>query len=540
MIINWAEIEGLHVISKLSEILGKWFSIDIFFSDKEHEFTFLKAKHLYKNNFVKLLLDEESASKIIFESLSICAQKAQEDYNVTKKSPITKEYYPSTSYSFLTIPVIIENEFQGCLHFVGFFENMITDSEIAYFHSLQSSFSLAHFKEIILKTKIMDEQSYEYFQQLCLLFVNEIQFYSTQKNASEEKILQLHQELGERFRFHNMIGKSEGMQKIYKILDKISSSDSSVLIQGENGTGKELVARAIHYSSKRKDSVFLAVNCSAFNENLLDSELFGHLKGSFTGALRDKRGLFETAHGGTLFLDEIGDTSLSMQVKLLRVLQEGTFIPVGGTTAKKVDVRIVAATNRNLKEMMIKGEFREDLYYRICVMQINLPPLRDRREDIPTLIDHFLIKKIQENGSSSKSMSPACLEKLLDYQWPGNVRELQNEIERLVVLSGETQTIGAEYLSSKILEFFQERKNEKFSTEYSKYSSDSNLILQGIQTKGKMKDALEALEKIMIAEGLKRCNFNKSKLAKELDISRASLIMKVEKYDLDKRGKSAS
>jgi transcriptional regulator with PAS, ATPase and Fis domain len=269
--------------------------------------------------------------------------------------------------------------------------------------------------------------------------------------------------------------------------------------------------------------MFLAVNCSAFNDNLLDSELFGHVKGSFTGAVKDKMGLFETANGGTLFLDEIGDTSLSMQVKLLRVLQEGTYLPVGASAPKRVDVRIVAATNKNLKEMMAKGEFREDLYYRINVINVNLPALRERHEDVPLLMDFFLKKRCDESGKALKSFAKKCLEKMLDYPWPGNVRELENEVERLVVLSGDEKTIGPENLSPRILE----------------WGASAEPMFKGVNTEGTLREALEQLEIMMIREGLKRCNFNKSKLAKELDVSRASLIMKVEKYGLDKRAKAA-
>jgi transcriptional regulator with PAS, ATPase and Fis domain len=289
------------------------------------------------------------------------------------------------------------------------------------------------------------------------------------------------------------------------------------MIQGENGTGKELIAKAIHYNSPRKDKTFVSQNCSAFNENLLDSELFGHVKGSFTGAIKDKKGLFEIADKGTFFLDEVGDTSPSMQVKLLRVIQEGTFIPVGATETRKVDVRILAATNRNLKDMVEKGLFREDLYYRINVINLNVPALRDRKEDIPLLVDFFLDKVANEKNQKKKIMTKRALEKLYDFTWPGNIRELQNEIERLVVLAGDEQKLSADMLSPRLLEYGEKNK------------------VQGARVHGKLKDALEELEREMIREGLRRTGWNKSKLAKELGISRAGLIMKVEKYGLDKR-----
>ncbi len=314
-----------------------------------------------------------------------------------------------------------------------------------------------------------------------------------------------------------MMGKSKPMQSLYALMDKIKFADSTVMVQGENGTGKELIAKSIHYNSHRKDKAFVIQNCSAFNDNLLESELFGHIKGSFTGALKDKKGLFEMADKGTFFLDEIGDTSPQMQVKLLRVLQEGTFTPVGSTEMRKVDVRIVAATNRNLREMVEQGTFREDLYYRLNVINIRVPPLRERKEDIPLLVEYFLTKASEASHKPRKTLMGRAIEKLYDYPWPGNVRELQNEIERLCVLAGDDQKIGHEILSPKILELGEKTK------------------VQGSRLHGKLKDALEELEREMIKEGLRRTGWNKSKLAKELGISRAGLIMKVEKYALDKR-----
>jgi transcriptional regulator with PAS, ATPase and Fis domain len=258
-------------------------------------------------------------------------------------------------------------------------------------------------------------------------------------------------------------------------------------------------------------------NCSAFNDNLLESELFGHTKGSFTGAHKDKKGLFELADKGTFFLDEIGDTSPQMQVKLLRVLQEGTFTPVGGLEMRKVDVRIIAATNRDLRAMVEDGSFREDLYYRLNVINLRVPPLRERKEDIPLLSEFFIELACKKAGLPKRVLTKRALEKLYDYPFPGNVRELQNEMERAVVLSGTENKILADMLSPKVLETNEAAK------------------VQGARVAGSLKDAIEDLEKDLIREGLRRTGWNKSKLAKELGISRAGLIMKVEKYGLDKR-----
>src|SRR5687768_17463607 len=230
--------------------------------------------------------------------------------------------------------------------------------------------------------------------------------------------------------YAGIIGASQPMLDLYSLLDRVAPSDSTVLIQGENGTGKELVARAIHDRSPRREHRFVVTNCSAFNDNLLDSELFGHKRGAFTGAVADKPGLFEVADTGTFFLDEIGDMSPALQVKVLRVLQEGTFNRVGDTETRKVDVRIIAATNRDLKTMVERGQFREDLYYRINVINLVLPALRQRKEDLSIRTDHFLAKHAR-HGADAKRLSAGCFARLETYAWPGNVRELENEIERL-------------------------------------------------------------------------------------------------------------
>ncbi len=237
--------------------------------------------------------------------------------------------------------------------------------------------------------------------------------------------------------YGNIIGNSREMQKVYNLIYKVSKSEATVLITGESGTGKELVARAIHYESERMDRAFQVIDCTAFPEAILESELFGHVKGAFTGAIRDKRGLMDEADGGTVFIDEIGDLSLGMQMKLLRVLQEGEFRPVGGLKTKSVNLRIVAATNRNLEEMVTERLFREDLYYRLNVVSIKLPPLRDRREDIYLLAYYFLERFGKRKGHRVTKIDPDAMDLLIRYNWPGNVRELENVIERGVVLCSD-------------------------------------------------------------------------------------------------------
>ena len=244
----------------------------------------------------------------------------------------------------------------------------------------------------------------------------------------------LSQELQERFKFGNIVGKSKVMRQVYEIIEKVAQTRASVLIIGESGTGKELIARAIHFNSPRSDKPFVSVNCSALPETLLESELFGHERGAFTGAVTRRKGRFELAHNGTLFLDEVGDMSPALQVKLLRVLQEMRFERVGGTATLQVDARLVAASNRDLKREVELGRFREDLYYRLKVVHINVPPLRERRDDIPLLVHHFLRKVARINGLPVKNVSHEALKYLYQYDWLGNVRELENVIERAVIL----------------------------------------------------------------------------------------------------------
>lgn len=334
-----------------------------------------------------------------------------------------------------------------------------------------------------------------------------------QKTHADNKRLRI--ELKSGSAFEGIIGDSASMREIYSLIEKIKDSDVSVLITGESGTGKEVIARAIHSTSQRKNKPFVVQNCSAFNDNLLESELFGHVKGAFTGATRDKQGLFEVADGGSFFLDELGEMSPALQVKLLRVLQEGTFIPVGSTKEKKVDVRVIAATNRNLQNMVRDGSFREDLYYRLNVVNIILPALRERRGDIPLIADFFLAQLAAKANVNAKVLSEDAKQALLSYDWPGNVRELQNELERAALMSGKNDVIEVSDLSSRLL---------------TKSNYEDN---RGHRLEGKLKDALDNLEKNMIVAALDKFNGNKSEAAKALGISRCNLIAKVNKYSVE-------
>lgn len=337
--------------------------------------------------------------------------------------------------------------------------------------------------------------------------------YSELKETIQENAT-LRRLTSDRFNFSNIIGKSEPMQDVFRVVETIREASAPVLVTGESGTGKELVAHAIHYSSNRSDGPFVAVNCSAFNENLLESELFGHVKGSFTGAIKDKVGLFQAAHMGTLFLDELGEMPQSLQVKLLRVLQDGSFIPVGDTKSRKVDVRVIGATNKDIKRMVAEGSFREDLFYRLNVVSIELPPLRERISDIPLLADAFLQSATKRNNVKiQKRLAPETLTVLTQYKWPGNVRQLQNEIERIVIMSGKEEFIAPTFLSPEL-----------------KSKGEGVPFLSG---SGKLKDAVSQLERSMIQAALERTKGNKSEVSRELGISRSNLISKVQEYGLE-------
>ena len=321
--------------------------------------------------------------------------------------------------------------------------------------------------------------------------------------------------VAERFSFSSLIGKSQAMQEIYATIAKVAPSTASVLIEGESGTGKELVARALHFNSPRKDKAFIAVNCAALAENLLESELFGHEKGAFTGAVTSKKGRFELADGGTLFLDEIGEISPSMQVKLLRVLQERVIERVGGTRTIAVDFRLMAATNKTLKDEVPAGRFREDLYYRLNVIHLKIPPLRERENDILLLAQHFLQKYAAQrpDGSSLSGIAPACRQALLEYGWPGNVRQLENVMERAVLLASGPQ-IEPENLPREMLESGQ----------------GQSIPLELPDTS--LGETLAHVEKILIERALKACDHVQAHAAARLGITKSGLHQKIRKYGI--------
>lgn len=309
--------------------------------------------------------------------------------------------------------------------------------------------------------------------------------------------------------FDELIGNSAEIKKIFLLIEQVSKTDSTIIIHGESGTGKELVAHAIHKKSDRNEKPFIKVNCGALNDNLLESELFGHEKGSFTGAIKQRRGRFELADGGTLFLDEIGDISLAMQVKLLRVLQDGEFERVGGETSIKTNVRIISATNKDLKMLIKEGKFREDLYYRLSVIPIEIPSLRNRMEDIPLLAEYFLQKCSAKNKNISKRISQAGMNKLINYNWPGNIRELENFIERLYVISP-----GDKIEDNLII------------------LNPDNALAGSLNNSFPLEEAVNIFERNLIIDAMKKSDGVKNRAAKLLGIGTSVLYYKLEKHGL--------
>ncbi|UCF88771.1 MAG: sigma-54-dependent Fis family transcriptional regulator [bacterium] len=336
---------------------------------------------------------------------------------------------------------------------------------------------------------------------------------AVERRKLAEENVELHRLLDQQFGFDNIVGRSDGMQRVFEVIRRVGPIDSTVVISGESGTGKELIARALHHHAGRRKGPFVSVNCGALVETLLESELFGHRKGSFTGADSDRSGLFVTAAGGTLFLDEISETSGNLQVKLLRAIQEREVIPVGGTTPVKIDVRIIVATNRDLSVEVQAGRFREDLYYRLNVIHIHIPPLRERSEDIPLLVEHFLGRLADRQGRTFTDVAPDAMKHLMQYLYPGNVRELENILERAVAL-GDGDTLTKDLLPEEVLQ--------------APASVPATAEMPG---RGKDLDSLlEDYERRLIESALGQTGGNRTKAAEVLGVSFRSLRYRLKKY----------
>ena len=338
----------------------------------------------------------------------------------------------------------------------------------------------------------------------------------------------LHSQLQSRYKFDNIVGKSQALQHVLSVVEKVADTDSTVLITGESGTGKELIARALHYNSSRANRMMVTVNCGAIPEELLESELFGHVKGAFTNAVNHREGRFALADGGTIFLDEIGDMSPNLQVKLLRVLQERTFEPVGSSKTVKVNVRVIAATNQHLEELIEQKKFREDLYYRLNVLPIESPPLRDRADDIPLLIHHFIDIGNQQKNMKINGISEEAMKLLVHYRWPGNVRELENMVERVMILR-ETGDILGEDLPAQ---FHSQQTGANRASDGNERQSLAPVISSdGIS----FNDVIGDLETDLILQALEQTHCNKNRAAQLLGLNRTTLLEKIKKKGLEPR-----
>jgi two-component system, NtrC family, response regulator HupR/HoxA len=513
--VRWEEFDKIHVIRKLREIVGRWWKIQLNFTDQKGLLRGVpEGKFFTPLNPVCKSITENA------KGFDGCRGTARSTTASLTNSKGVKVSSCHAGFSTVSVPIRVNGQFVGTVFGDGFvLEDTAIQQKTAIKQYMERSFpdKLDEIPTWVNELPVLSAKDLDYLTELVNLVVDEIVMTHKTINEQEDTVRELRNQLSNRYGFHKMIGKSAPMQNLYRLLERVASSDATILVQGENGTGKELIAKALHYNSPRKKNRMIPVNCGAFNENLLESELFGHVKGSFTGANKDKKGLFEEADGGTLFMDELGETSMAMQVKLLRVLQDGTFSPVGSSQVRKSNVRVVAATNRDLTKMVKEGTFREDLFYRLNVINLTVPPLRDRKDDIKLLTDAFLESNAKHSSKPLKAIGADCMEVLMNYDWPGNVRELENEIERLCVLNGDDKEITAEHISPRI-------------TALVKAGSG------GIKFSGSLKGTMEEVERQMISDGLVKHRYNRSRLAKDLGMSRASLISKISKYGLDKTG----
>ena len=491
--LKWNQYNHFHVVRNLRSLIGKWWKSDLFVMDEKGNISTLIHENYFYNPLVKEIFNHSDLKNKLSQFLQ---KKALQN-----PDPNFMEW-PETGFNILFVPMYMGKKCIGSVGIIGFISQ---DNQFKKIETLKERFKI---KTSQFSPKMLNSSDEFYMKEVILSLTQEIMNFSEDQETQPSS--ETNKEVTSIYSEFEMIGESPIMKNLYHFLEKISPSSSNIVIQGENGTGKELVAKIIYKQSSRKKEAFVVQNCSAFNDNLLESELFGHVKGAFTGAVQEKKGLFELAHKGTFFLDEVADMSTVMQAKLLRVLQEGTFFPVGSVREKKVDVRIIAATNKNLQKMVEQGTFREDLFYRLNVINIKLPTLRKRKEDIPLLADFFLHKTHPQKSFDSQVYSI-----FQSYSWPGNIRELQNEIQRALVLSQNNSIISEDCLS------------EKLTTEKTKgldFAQSENL-----------KTAIQNLEKQMIHVCLKEENWNKTQVAKKLGISRAALITKVKTYDLKKK-----
>jgi len=514
-------LEDLHIVRKVRETVRRWWGLELSFTDAQGRVVDHGKGILIppSNQICTHCLGDQ-------EGLRRCNASIEEAVAKLAETPQARLLGPChMGLEIVASPIDFAGERQGSLFACGFLVEERAEAARAQATAVTRQLRLpvkdpsASFDTI----SRIDEREVPRLSDLMETTVEQVAHDQDAMRERERRITDLQRELGGRYRFADIIGKSAPMRRLYALLDKLVDSDLTVLIGGENGTGKELIARTLHFNGPRKGCQFVAQNCSALNDNLLEGELFGHVTGAFTGAGRDKTGLFKLADGGTFFLDEVGDLSPAMQVKLLRLLQEGTFVPVGGIRPERVDVRILAASNRDLRELVARQKFREDLFYRLQVVVIEVPPLRDRLDDLPVLTEHFLHQVSRRTGKPTKRLHPELMAGFYAAQWAGNVRELENEIERLSVLAGDAELIPPELRA--------QGRELRQSPEAAGHSPLAALVARGLGTD--LATAVGQLERELIQAGLQATRGNKSKLAQQLGVSRTTLIKKIREYRIN-------
>lgn len=462
-----------------------------------------------ESNFIKLLSKHQDAFEKYRENCADIIEEALETKDIIKKED-------SFGLTQIAISMYAGKEIVGVLRVGNFISGKLDDLTLA---KIMESFSQYRTNPRDVEQEIRTLPIFT--SEKVAVVINLLQMVGQEIGGYLEETLKesVQPTNVEQHNFDGLISKSPGIIEILRQIRLIGSSGSSVIIYGESGTGKELVANMIHKNSKRADKVFVTINCAALTETLLEAELFGYKKGAFTGAVADKKGLFEFADTGTVFLDEVGEMSLSLQVKILRLIQEGTFMRVGDTQTRQVDVRVISATHRDLRKFIELGKFREDLYYRLAVVELTLPPLRERIEDIPLLANHFLKEFSDKTTKSGIKLSGEVAKIFNEYFWPGNVRELRNEMERIVALSASDSLIRSQDLSKK---FFYETYPE-------------NIQVTDDEGEGFIKRLVDDFERSLLSKYLQKHKWNKTKVARLCGITRQGLNKKISKYRLDRR-----
>ncbi len=500
------QFKNFHVFKKFRELISSWWNIDVFFVEKrDHDF-FLPQETNLNNKVVKSLINSNLFKNYLLQSLNFLNE---EDL---KSKKVFSLKWKQADIDILAVPLLLDNHLEGYIVATGFLNSTKLLKNLK--QSLEYlKISAADIDKYLSELKHLKDSDKVYIKKFLSILAEESFTLIRERQRQQEVIEKIRNEKSPHG-YKNIVGKSPSMQFLYNILNKIKTYENSLLICGESGTGKSLLAKTIHAQSSRANKVFLIQNASVFNDTLLASELFGHKKNSFKGATQDKKGLFEIANEGTLFLDEIGDLSLDIQAKLLRFLQDGIFFSLGDSKPKKSTARLLTATSKDLEEMIQQGSFREDLFYRLNVINLKVAPLRERKEDIPLLVQHFLKNK---NPLEKRQFSPKAMECLYNYSWPGNIHELANEIERILILSDKNQLLFTEESLSKKIRFSSPSLSKRTSFELGNQS---------------LKKFLRSIEKDIIVDALKRERGNKTKVAKLLGSSRTSIILKVKEYGL--------